>query len=450
MQKTKFNNYDIQVDLETGKINYSNLKENTKISFFGTFSDIKTENTSYFSSQDNQTFDLEYLLSSLCSLELNISQLCNMNCKYCFANSGTYGNAGMMSFETAKIAIDLLYGKTNNNHISIKFFGGEPLLNFTLIREIVEYIRSQYNGYNTDFEIATNGTIISEEILKLIKENSFNVQVSLDGDQCSHDKHRTFLDGTPTYEKIVSNIKKMKEAGIKPQIRTTFSHQNMDMKKFLLYYTNDLGLQVNFSPVMSKDSNLLLTEKDLIAIYQVYLEIFEDAVASDKYKGVLLNRVLRDMVLYCFETENPSLLTSKSYFCGAGLRMLSVDISGNIYPCHGFIGNDQFNFGNVYTCLDKSKLKHFLDRIHIANKSKCLSCVARNFCGGGCSHFFNETNDNVSLPHEGFCGFVKVLYKLAIIFYVNMKEKGISKEIVKSPLLTELNDILLDNDKLWI
>lgn len=445
MQKIKFNNYDIKVNLETGKINYSSSKENTKISFIGTLTNLKPEDTSFFSSQNNQTFDLENYLSNLSLLELNISQLCNMKCSYCFANSGTYDNIGVMTFETAKKAIDLFYEKRKNKRISISFFGGEPFLNFNVIKEVVEYIKSQFNEYNTVFQIATNGTIVSDEILKFLKDNSFSIQVSLDGNQYFHDKYRTFLDGKPTYKKIVLNIKKMKEAGVEPKVRITFCHQNTEVKKIFSFLTNDLNVQVNVSSVMSKDKNVLLNQKDLNTIYQEYLEIFEDAITSEKYKVVLLNKNLRDMILYCFETENLNCLTTRSYFCGAGLGMLSVDIYGNIYPCHGFIGHDQFILGSVYNNIDRTKLKQFFDQIHIINKKECLNCIIRNFCGGGCSFYFNEINNNISLPHEGFCGLIKSLYKLAIIFYVNMKEKGIPKELIESPLYLELNDILVDN-----
>lgn len=440
-------NYDIQVNLENGKICYFNSKKSTNISFFGPKPNIKIEKTTYFGFPDYEIFDPENYLSNICSLELNVSQICNMSCTYCFATSGTYGNSGIMLFETAKKAIDLLYNISKKNRISIKFFGGEPFLNFNLIKEVVEYVGDRFNGYDVDFQIATNGTIITEEILELIKNYSFSIQVSLDGNQLSHNKYRTFLDGTPTYELIISNLEKMREAGIEPQIRTTFCHKSEKITDFLLYYINNLNLQVNVSPVMSKDENVLLNQEDIDTIYQEYLDIFKDTIESRKYKGVLFNKVLREMILYCFETENLTVLTPRPYFCGAGLRMLSIDIAGNIYPCHGFIGHDQFNLGNVDTNIDQSKLKQFLDRIHIANKKECLNCIARNFCGGGCSHYFYETNDNISLPHEGFCGFVKTFYKLAIIFYVNMKEKRIPKELLKSSLYIELNDILLDNEE---
>jgi uncharacterized protein len=449
------NDFDIKVNLETGKISYSTSKEGTNISFFGKAPKMKIEKTTYFDVPKQHNFDPEDYLSSVYSLELNVSQICNMKCAYCFAAGGTYGDSGLMSFQTSKKAIDLFYDITKNKHkhISICFFGGEPFLNFNLIREIVFYTENRFNGYDIDYETSTNGTIVTDEIIHFVKDYPFKIQVSLDGNQENHDKYRKFSDGTPTYREIVSNIKKMKESGLNLQIRSTICHQIENIKDFVSFYANDLNVKLYMLPVMSEDPSISLNEDDLNTIYQEYINIFNNSLKYDKYNEVMLNSILRTMILYCFETENLSLVKPRPFFCGAGLRMLTVDVSGDIFPCHGFVGHDQYNLGNVNNSVDTHKLKQFLDSIHIANKEKCLNCIARNFCGGGCSHFFNVVNKNIILPHESFCGFVITLYKLAIIFYVNMKEKGIPKELVKSPsfielspLFIELSDLLVDNE----
>jgi uncharacterized protein len=439
------NNYDIQVTLETGKITYTKSKEDTKILFYETESNMRSEETTHFDFPYSQLFDLENCLSNVRSLELNISQTCNMNCTYCFGDGGTYGNLGMMSFKTAKKAIDLFYNTSKKNNVRVNFFGGEPLLNFKLIKEITSYITNQFNDYDTEYYITTNGTIINEEILDFIRDYQFIIQVSLDGNQFFHDKYRKFSNGMPTYEVIISNLKKMRELGIFPRIRSTFCHGCTENNS-LLMYINELDAEVHMSPVLSKGRNLLLDQDDLNIIYQEFLEIFEDALKFSKYKGVLFNRDLRNMILHCFEAENLPFLIPKPYFCGAGSSMLSVDISGDIYPCHGFIGNEKFNLGNVDTNIDIHKLKQFVDCTHIANKKECLNCDTRNICGGGCRYYFYETNGDLNSPHEGFCGLMKTLYKLAIIFYVNLKEKGIPKELVESTILIKLNDILMGNE----
>lgn len=124
--------------------------------------------------------------------------------------------------------------------------------------------------------------------------------------------------------------------------------------------------------------------------------------------------------------------------------MISVDISGNIYPCHGLVGNEEFKLGNVTDGLKIDKLEEFLRQIHLINKKRCSICFARNFCGGGCSHYFYLVNRDVNLPHEGFCELMRTLYKLAIIFCVYMKDQELPEDLARYPFLAELNDILID------
>ncbi len=422
------NGYDISVNLNTGNINYFYIGGDIKVSFFETSSGVN--------------FDSKSTLIKIDTLELIVSQVCNMNCTYCFANQGIYDNSGLMTLKTAKRSLDLLHSISDSDHLKIAFFGGEPFLNFDLIKEVVIYANKIFKDRKLNFVIATNGTIINREMLEFIKNNSISIQVSIDGKKDSHDKYRTFNDGMPTYEKIFHNVKSMKEFGIEPVARATISHKNMVIKDFIPFSINDLNLRMNFWPIMSKDNDLLLNPDDYVKMYQEFLEIYNDMIDSSNYKLTSFNKVLRNMILYHFETDNSSSAKQNSFFCGAGTSMISIDISGNIYPCHGFVGDDQFNMGNINAGINFNKLKRFVDHIHLANKNECFNCIARDFCGGGCSYRFYFMNHDLNKPSDDFCGFIKTMYKFSIILYVYMKDNGLPKELLINPCLIELYDLL--------
>lgn len=422
--------YDIVVDLETDKISYSHLDKYTGISFRG--------------SPQVVNFDPEDSTPNISGLDLNISQICNMGCTYCFANQGLYDDVGLMSLEMAKKSVDLFNEISVSNSLTIKFFGGEPLLNFKIMKDLVEYSARALEDRHLDFEISTNGTIINEEILNFFKDNPIRIQVSVDGDKNYHDIYRRFRDGKPSYETIIKNLKIMKDFGLNPEIRATLCHKNTDIKVFLKYFTNELGIKSKISPVMSEDVNVMLGVEDFAEIYRNYLDLYREVRVTKKYKAIFYNSILSAMILHCFDANSSSRPKPRPYFCGAGIRMISVDMSGNIYPCHGFIGQDEFRMGNVYDSLDILKLKKFLKRINLAHKEGCLNCFARNFCGGGCSHCFQFLNGDVNLPHSSFCEFIRTMYKLAIIFYVYMRDQGLPEDLVRYSGLIELNDLLMD------
>ncbi len=422
--------YNIVLDLEKDKISYSYSDDVTNISFSG--------------SPRRVDFKPEDCTPHFCGLDLNISQACNMSCSYCFANQGLYDDEGLMPIDVAKKSVDQFKRISSSGGLTIKLFGGEPLLNFGMIRELVGYLSQDLIDKKLDFEISTNGTIINEDILKFFKEQPVRIQVSIDGDKENHDRFRRFRDNRPSYEPIIENLKIMKDAGLMPEIRATLCHQNTNTQSMIQYFSNELDIKIKLSPVMSNDVNVVLDDDDFAQIFRSYLDLYQEVMVTKNYKDIFCNSILSAMILHCFEINGPSMSTPRPYFCGAGIRMISVDISGNIYPCHGFVGQDQFKIGNVYDSLDSGKLKKFLKKIHLANKEHCFDCFARNFCGGGCSHYFQFTNGDVNLPHKGFCEFVRTMYKLAIIFYVFMKDHDLPEDLIRKPGLIELNNLLLE------
>jgi uncharacterized protein len=419
--------YDISVDLGTGNIDYSRSSGSLNLSFCGLLRDIKVTP--------------EETKPRISTLELNISQACNMGCSYCFANQGEYDNAGLMSVEMAKRSVDILKKIPTMDQITISFFGGEPLLNLDTMNEIADYSIKTLKDKKVSFQIATNGTILNPEILELFRKYKFKIQVSIDGNKEHHDKYRRYKDGRPSYDTSVENIKIMKESRLNPCVRATLCHGNTDIAAFIQNFVGDFGIGIRLSPVMSIDRELILDEKDCNEIYQSYLEVFRRAEAAKKYKEIFYNSLLSAAISYC---HNLSISRPRPYFCGSGVRMISVDACGNVYPCHGLVGIEQFKIGNVIDGINLEKLEEFLAQVHLVNKKSCSTCFARDFCGGGCCHYFYLTNGNLNLPHDGFCGLMRTLYKLAVIFCVYMKDQELPEDLARDPFLVELNDILLD------
>jgi uncharacterized protein len=419
--------YDILVDLETGNIDYSRSSESLNLSFCGSLKEVE--------------FIPEETKPCIFTLELNISQACNMGCTYCFANQGVYDNAGLMSEEIAKRSVDLLKKIPSSDQITISFFGGEPLLNLDTMRNLVDYSIRTLKDKKVNFQITTNGTILNPEILELFKKYNFKILVSIDGDKEHHDKYRRYKDDRPSYDAAVENIKKMKDSGLNLCVRATLCHGNTDIATFIQNFAGNLDIGIRISPVMSTDISLILDKNDCDEIYQSYLKVFSRAEAAKRYKEVFYNSQLSAAISYC---QDLSISRPRPYFCGAGIRMISVDACGNVYPCHGLVGIEEFKIGNVIDDIYLDKLEGFLAQVHLANKKSCSTCFARNFCGGGCCHYFYLTNGDLNLPHDGFCGLMKTLYKLAVIFCVYMKDQKLPEDLARDPFLVELNDILLD------
>jgi uncharacterized protein len=381
----------------------------------------------------------------LSSMSLNVSQICNMKCSYCWANEGSYNNKGLMDLNVAKKSINLL--KTfSTSDCSVTLFGGEPLLNFDVIKNIIPYAIDIFGERKIRFTIITNGTILNDEIIQIIKDYSILMKISIDGDIQHHDKNRTFKDGSPTYQKIITNVNKLKSAGISPEIRATLCHQNTNIKEFFDYFINNLNLTADVTPVRSIDKNIMFDKDDLAELYKNYLDIYKQLLDDGNLKCFLNNEMLNRMVVRCCD-ESEMLSQNKTWGCDAGRGLIAIDIEGDIYPCPSFIGHEKFIMGNIDD-INFQKLRNFARSTHISNKNKCLSCDIKNICGGGCLHHNYTMSGDVAIPDEIQCEFNKSMYALGTMFYNYMKENELPAALVRdsalarSPELIELYRIL--------
>lgn len=314
---------------------------------------------------------------------------CNLRCDYCFAEQGRFGNeSSFMSWEVAKTAVDFLLGESKDKPYMICFFGGEPLLNFPLLRKTVLYAKEQFSrrSQQIGFSVTTNGTILTEEISEFLNENRFGILVSLDGPQPIHDRWRKFKNGKGSHTTVVANAQRMiscwNAGGRKSKLmgRSTVTAWEPDLKK-IVPYLEELGFPliaaepVYVSPLGKGEYAL---EGESLRQYKQSFERLVKSYREDLVAGKpCAFHFLMEGLKIIFEGQQ------KHYPCGAGRLFSAVAPNGDIFPCHRLIGEENYRIGSVFTGIDESLRIKFFPRL-VLEKETCRSCWARYFCGGGC------------------------------------------------------------------
>lgn len=345
----------------------------------------------------------EPVVKAMC---LHIAHDCNLKCKYCFASQGDFGGVKChMSFEVGKKALDYLVENSGSRkNLEVDFFGGEPLMNFEVVKKLVEYGNNiaEKNGKLFRFTITTNGVLLDDNVIKYINDNMHNVVLSLDGRKEVNDNMRMTLNDKGSYDVIVPKFQKLiKDRKDKYYyVRGTFTRQNMDFSKDVLHY-KDLGFNItSMEPVVGDESNpYALREKDLPKILEEY-----EKLAIDYVKMRVNNDPFRFFHFMVDLTQGPCVI-KRMTGCGAGNEYLAITPEGDIYPCHQFVGQEEFKMGNVLDEkieLPKEMQKTFKES-HIYSKEDCSKCWAKFYCSGGChANAFNFNND-ILKPYKLGC-----------------------------------------------
>jgi len=342
------------------------------------------------------------VVKSLC---LHVAHDCNMRCKYCFASQGDFeGSRMLMDKEVAFKAVDFLIEKSGSRKVlEIDFFGGEPLMNFDVVKATVEYGNSKAKqaGKRLRYTITTNGALLDDEITDYINKNMFNVVLSLDGRPEVNDGMRCFADGTGTYNKIVDKIRKVVEGRRDKMyfVRGTFTRCNLDFSKDAIHMA-DLGLKsISVEPVVEKeDTYYSLREEDLETIKQEYDRLFDEYL---KRMGTA-----DEFEFYHFKVnlQQGPCIARRLAGCSAGNQYLAVTPEGDIYPCHQFVGDESFLMGNVFDGQLNREISEKFKNVHIYNKEECKECWARFYCSGGCHansyKLFGDLNSNYEIGCE--------------------------------------------------
>ena len=361
-----------------------------------------------------QFHDLEstYVFKSMC---LHMAHDCNMNCGYCFASAGDFGmKRELMTLEVAKQAIDFIAeASKSRRNIEIDFFGGEPLLNWDVVRETVAYAREveKHKNKNFRFTMTTNGVLLDEKKIRYINENMDNLVLSIDGRKETNDNMRKLLDGSGSYDVILPNFQAIIAGrGDKSYyLRGTYTAHNKDFSKDVLHLA-DLGFkQLSIEPVVSPtDKTLDFKEGDIEELMKEYEQLaLEMKERNERDKGFAFFHFNVDL-------ERGPCLARKLKGCGAGYEYAAVAPNGDIYPCHQFVGNDAFLLGNVGQGVSNHACVDMFKKSTIYTKKKCSTCWAKYFCSGGCAANAYNYNSDINEPNELYCTLLKKRIECAI------------------------------------
>lgn len=353
------------------------------------------------------------VVKALC---LHIAHDCNLKCKYCFAEEGEYhGKRELMSLEVGKKAIDFLIkasGKRKN--LEVDFFGGEPLMNFDVVKGIVEYARNieKENGKNFRFTITTNGILLNDDIMEYINENMHNVVLSIDGRKEVHDRMRPRAGGQGSYDNIVPKFQKLAESRNQTDyyVRGTFTRHNLDFGKDVLHLA-DLGFkQISVEPVVADPSeDYAIQEEDLPVIFEEYERLAKDIIKRRK-EGKWFN-----FFHFMIDLTGGPCVTKRLVGCGSGTEYLAVTPTGDLYPCHQFVGQEQFKMGTVDTGVVNTDIRKDFEHCNVYNKPVCQNCWAKFYCSGGCvANSYNSHGDLIT-PYEIGCEMQKKRIECAIM-----------------------------------
>lgn len=362
------------------------------------------------------------VIKSMC---LNICHDCNLRCKYCFADEGAYGGErSRMSIQTAKAAVDFLVANSGKRkNLEIDFFGGEPTLNFDVVKQTIDYARKEAAGRGKKFRftITTNAVRLSDDVLTYINENMDNVVLSIDGREDVHNYARPNAAGAGSYAAAVKNSKRFAEIrGNKEYyVRGTFTALNTDFASDVLNL-NDIGFgQLSVEPVVLPDGHpMAIGEEHLDAIYNEYEHLAREYLTRRRTDDKWFN-----FFHFMFDFTGGPCEKKRLAACGAGSEYVAVSPDGGVYPCHQFVGNKAYLMGNVLegTEVDKDK-SALLYGCNVLSKPECNECWAKYYCSGGCMANSANIVGDLYKPYEISCKIMKKRTECAIA--VNALEKS--------------------------
>ncbi len=331
-------------------------------------------------------FDFKKRKTVVKALCLHIAHDCNLACQYCFAEEGEYhGRRALMSFEVGKKALDFLIANSGNRvNLEVDFFGGEPLMNWDVVKQLVQYGRSREEacGKRFRFTLTTNGVLLNDEIMEFCNREMSNVVLSLDGRREVNDRMRPFRNGKGSYDWIVPKFQEFaRKRGSKSYyIRGTFTRNNLDFSEDVLHFA-DLGFRsVSVEPVVSApEEPYSIREEDLPQIMEQY-----DLLAKEYIKRAKEGRGFT-FFHFMIDLQQGPCVAKRLSGCGSGTEYLAVTPWGDLYPCHQFVGNEKFLLGNVEEGITNTAVRDEFKLCNVYAKEKCRNCFAKYYCSGGCA-----------------------------------------------------------------
>ena len=370
-----------------------------------------------FSDDDYEKYALVAVASPIKAMCLHISHDCNLRCKYCFASTGDFGvGRKLMDLETAKRAIDFLIEKSaDRKFLEVDFFGGEPSMNFDVVMQTVEYARSREaeTGKTFRFTTTTNGIHLTDEMIDFINKEMYNVVLSIDGRKEVNDRVRVRVDGSGSYDTITKNFKRLVDK--RPQdrdwyVRGTYTKYNLDFSEDVMHLY-DLGFeQISVEPVMADAKEpYAITEADLPRIFKEY-EVLAEKIKKIRSEGKFIN-----FFHFMLDLDQGPCAIKRLRGCGCGNEYVAITPDGDIYPCHQFVGVDEYKMGSLYDGSFNTEMKDEFAKAHVYNKPECKKCWAKFYCSGGCNANNYIYQGDIHAAHKLSCQIQKKRLEVAIL-----------------------------------
>ena len=352
------------------------------------------------------------VVKALC---LHIAHTCNLNCSYCFASQGKYhGERALMSYEVGKRALDFLIENSGTRrNLEVDFFGGEPLMNFDVVKQLVAYARSieKEKNKNFRFTLTTNGVLVDDDVIEFSNREMSNVVLSLDGRKEVHDRYRVDYAGNGSWEKIVPKFQKFVNArgGKNYYMRGTFTHANPDFLEDIKTML-DLGFsELSMEPVVAaSDDPAALTEADKPVVMKQYEDLAKLMLERDK-EGKPFT-----FYHYMIDLKGGPCIYKRISGCGSGTEYMAVTPWGDLYPCHQFVGDEKFKLGDIWSGVNNKKIQDEFASCNVYAREECRDCWARLYCSGGCAANAYHATGSVKGVYKYGCDLFKKRMECAI------------------------------------
>ena len=356
------------------------------------------------------------VVKALC---LHIAHTCNLNCSYCFASQGKYhGDRALMSYEVGRRALDFLVENSGSRrNLEVDFFGGEPLMNFDVVKQLVAYARSieKEKNKNFRFTLTTNGVLIDDDVIDFANREMSNVVLSLDGRKEIHDRFRVDYAGNGSWDRIVPKFQRLVEArqGKNYYMRGTFTHANPDFLKDIQQML-DLGFtELSMEPVVcAKGDTSELTEEDLPIVMEQYEKLAELMLKRDREGSPFT------FYHYMIDLTGGPCIYKRISGCGSGTEYMAVTPWGDLYPCHQFVGDEKFRLGDVWRGVDNTEVQQSFFDCNVYARPQCRACWARLYCSGGCAANAYHATGSVRGIYEYGCKLFRKRMECAIMVAV--------------------------------
>lgn len=361
------------------------------------------------------------VVKALC---LHVAHTCNLNCAYCFASQGKYkGNRGLMSLEVGKRALDFLVENSGTRYnLEVDFFGGEPLMNFDMLKELVDYARSIEKKHNKNFRftLTTNGLNIDDDVIDFANREMSNVVLSLDGRKEVHDRYRVDYNGKGSWERIVPKFQKLVEArgGKDYYMRGTFTHANPDFLEDIKTML-DLGFnELSMEPVVCAAGDPSeLTMEDMPIVMEQYEKLAQLMIKREK-EGKPFT-----FYHYMIDLKGGPCIYKRISGCGSGTEYMAVTPWGDLYPCHQFVGDEKFKLGDIWNGVDNKAIRDEFFSCNVYAREECKSCWAKLYCSGGCAANAYHATGSVKGVYKYGCELFKKRMECAIAVAVAREEE---------------------------